>query len=90
MQKKKYRIILDQGLCVKPATELVNQAMKFHSEISLKVFQKLIDFKSLMGILSLGICGGTEIEVTADGHDEKEAISAITQKLIELNLAIEL
>lgn len=90
MQKKKYRIILDQGLYVKPATELVNQAMKFHSEISLKVFQKQIDFKSLMGILSLGICGGIEILVTAEGQDEKEAISAITQKLIELNLAIEL
>ncbi|MDE6413819.1 MAG: HPr family phosphocarrier protein [Anaeroplasmataceae bacterium] len=90
MQNKKYKIILDQGLCVKPATELVHFVMKFHSEISLKAFQKRIDFKSLMGILSLGISGGTEIEVTAEGQDEKEAISAITQKLIELNLAIEL
>ena len=90
MEKKKYKIILDQGLCVRPATELVQVVMEFRSEISLTAFHKQIDFKSLMGVLSLGICGGTVIEITIDGIDEKKAMLAITKKLTELNLAIEL
>lgn len=90
MQKKKYKIILDQGLCVKPATELVQLVMEFCSEIFIRVSHKQIDCKSLMGVLSLGICAGTEFEIISEGMDEEKAISSITQKLIELNLAMEL
>lgn len=37
--------------------------------------------KSIMGMMSLGLNSGEEIYVTADGKDEKEAISSIEEFL---------
>ena len=38
--------------------------------------------KSLLGVLSLGIVGGTPIRVIADGSDEQEAVESLV-KLVE-------
>ena len=39
---------------------------------------------SLMGILSLGIIKGTEINVIADGADEEAAVSALVELVEKL------
>lgn len=38
--------------------------------------------RSLLGVLSLGIIGGTHIKIIADGSDEQAAVEALV-KLIE-------
>ena len=43
-----------------------------------------------MGVMSLGVYSGTTIEVIADGVDEKEAIEAIKDKILELKLGKEI
>jgi len=40
---------------------------------------KRVNAKSLLGILSLGIVGGTQIRIIADGADEQEAVTALTE-----------
>ena len=35
--------------------------------------------KSLLGVLSLGIVGGTNIKVIADGADEQQAVEALVK-----------
>ena len=90
MVKKIFKVTNESGIHARPATLLVNVAMDYDSDISLAALKKEVDFKSIMGVMSLGIYSGTVIEVSANGSDEQEAIEAIKNKLIELNLAKEI
>ena len=90
MIKKLFKITNESGLHARPATILVNVAVNFKSDIRLNALKKTIDFKSIMGVMSLGVYSGTTIEVIADGVDEKEAIEAIKDKILELKLGKEI
>ena len=45
-----------------------------------------VNAKSLLGVLSLGIVGGTTIRIIADGADEQAAVDALI-KLVESGFA---
>ena len=45
-----------------------------------------VNAKSLLGVLSLGIIGGTTIRIIADGADEQEAVDGLV-KLVESGFA---
>ena len=44
--------------------------------------ERRVNAKSLLGILSLGIIGGTSIKIIADGTDEEEAVNQLV-RLVE-------
>lgn len=90
MIKKSFRITNETGIHARPATTLVNSVMDFKSDITLTAHKKIVDFKSIMGVMSLGIYSGTVIEVATNGTDEVEAMNAVTNKIIELGLGKEL
>ena len=90
MVKKLFKVTNENGIHARPATTLVNEAMKYESDITLTALKKSIDMKSIMGVMSLGIYSGTTIEVKANGKDEAEAVEGIKERLIELNLAKEI
>ncbi len=90
MVKKLFKITSESGLHARPATILVNVAVGFKSDIKLNALKKTIDFKSIMGVMSLGVYSGTTIEVIADGEDEALAIEAIKDKILELKLGKEI
>jgi phosphotransferase system HPr (HPr) family protein len=56
---------------------LVQNASKFKSEIKIVIDEKIINAKSIMGVISLGITEGQKITVTAVGEDEYQAAIAI-------------
>ena len=64
--------------------------MDFKSDITLQALKNEVDFKSIMGVMSLGIYSGTIIDVKCDGEDEVEALDAITQKIVSLGLGKEI
>ena len=39
--------------------------------------ERRVNAKSLLGILSLGIIGGTTIRIIADGSDEQDAVEGL-------------
>ncbi len=80
--KQKFIIVSEYGLHARPATRLVNQAMSYQSEVSLTAFNRTVNLKSIMGVMSLGIYNGEVVEITAEGPDEKEAILGITNFMI--------
>lgn len=80
--KQKFIIISEYGLHARPATRLVNQSMSYQSEVSLTAFNRTVNLKSIMGVMSLGIYNGEIVEITAEGPDEKEAIAGITDFMI--------
>mgnify|MGYP001775017231 CR=1 FL=1 len=65
------------GLSARPATFFIQKANCFKSSIWIEKEERRVNAKSLLGILSLGIVGGTTIKVIADGADEKAAVDAL-------------
>ena len=65
------------GLHARPATFFIQKANEFKSSIWIEKEERRVNAKSLLGILSLGIVGGTNVKVIADGADEKAAVDAL-------------
>lgn len=65
------------GLHARAATRLVNCASGFSSEIWLRLGEKRVNGKSIMGVLTLAAAAGSEIVIQAEGDDEREAVAAI-------------
>ena len=65
------------GLHARPATFFIQKANEFKSSIWVEVEERRVNAKSLLGVLSLGIVGGTEIKIIADGTDEEEALNSL-------------
>ncbi|MDP4119440.1 MAG: HPr family phosphocarrier protein [Bacillota bacterium] len=70
------------GLHARPATFFIQKANEYKSTIWVEKEERRVNAKSLLGVLSLGIVGGTTIEISADGADEQEAVNGLV-KLIE-------
>ena len=56
---------------------LIQKANEFKSSIWIEKEERRVNAKSLLGVLSLGIDGGTTIKVIADGSDEQAAVNAL-------------
>lgn len=54
-------------------TLFIQKANAYHSNIKLNFDNRCINAKSLLGVMSLGLQGGQEISIIADGPDESEA-----------------
>ena len=67
------------GLHARPATFFIQKANEFKSSIWIEKEERRVNAKSLLGILSLGIVGGTQISIIADGADEQEAVTALIE-----------
>ena len=70
------------GLHARPATFFIQKANEFKSSIWIEKDERRVNAKSLLGVLSLGIVGGTGIKIIADGSDEEVAVEDLV-KLIE-------
>ncbi len=67
------------GLHARPASLFVQTANKFSSDISVQNLTDLSDVvnaKSILNVLTLGVMKDHEIEITADGDDAEEALKA--------------
>ena len=67
------------GLHARPATFFIQKANEYKSSIWVEKEERRVNAKSLLGVLSLGIVGGTTITLIADGSDEKEAVEALAE-----------
>ena len=67
------------GLQARPATFFIQKANEFRSSIWIEKEERRVNAKSLLGILSLGIIGGTQIKIIADGADEQAAVNALVE-----------
>lgn len=70
------------GLHTRAAAKLVDTAKKFASRIELLYRDRIVDCKSIMGVITLGAQKDNVLDVIVTGDDEAEAIAAI-QKLVD-------
>ena len=74
------------GLHARPATFFIQKANEIKSSIWVEKDERRVNAKSLLGVLSLGIVGGTSIDIIADGSDEQEAVDSLVA-LVESGFA---
>lgn len=74
------------GLHSRPATFFIQKANEFKSSIWVEKEDRRVNAKSLLGVLSLGIVGGTSIRILADGADENAAVDSLVH-LVESGFA---
>jgi phosphocarrier protein HPr len=65
------------GLHARAAARFVHLAAKYESQIRVGRDARVMDGKSIMGILLLAAARGTTITITADGPDERAAVDAL-------------
>lgn len=74
------------GLHARPATFFIQKANEFKSSIWVEKDERRVNAKSLLGVLSLGIMGGTKINIIAGGPDEEAAVDTLV-KLVDSGFA---
>jgi len=83
--ERHFTISNDQGIHARPATELVQLANQYQSDIRLTCQTITVDMKSIMGVLSLGVTKGSQVTISVIGTDERQAMSAIDRLILRIN-----
>jgi len=86
MYIKSVKVTNPVGLHARPAIYLIQKANEFSSGIWLEKDERRINAKSLLGVLSLGVGTGEEINIIGDGKDEVDAVETLI-KIIETDFA---
>ncbi|MGM0436144.1 MAG: HPr family phosphocarrier protein [Bacillota bacterium] len=79
--KKEIVIQSTEGLHAALASKLVHIAAAYHSDVYLDYSDKRVDAKSVLGLMSLAVPPGENVNVIAEGDDAEEAIDEITKVL---------
>jgi len=80
MYKQTVKVINASGLHARPGSDFVHEAAKFNSKITIRRLDEdegAVNAKSIAFVLSLGIGKGIDVELAAEGSDEKEAVSSL-------------
>ncbi|MBT2256175.1 MULTISPECIES: HPr family phosphocarrier protein [Priestia] len=77
MMEKQVEVKLKTGLQARVAALFVQEATRFTSDVYLKKDEKVVNAKSIMGLMSLAINNGSLITLIVEGVDEKEAMDAL-------------
>src|SRR5262245_60098844 len=72
-------VVNQLGLHARAAARFVHLATRFQSQIRVGHGARVMDGKSIMGILLLAAARGTVITLTASGPDEQAAVDALVQ-----------
>jgi phosphocarrier protein HPr len=65
------------GLHARPASQFVQTAKQFASDITVAHGEREANAKSILGVLTLGANRGAVITVRADGEDADQALAAL-------------
>lgn len=88
MVKEKIVFDCEDSLQMKTVAVLIQKASQYRSTIYLIRSGRRANAKSLLGVMSLGIENGAEIEIEADGDDEKDAVTALIAHLKNPKIAV--
>ncbi len=81
--EKQVLIKRKHGLHARPVTLFVQIANKFNSVIKIKHKKEVVDGKSIIATLSLGLNRGEKINIITEGEDAKEALNELVNFIKE-------
>lgn len=67
----------EKGLDGRPIALLVQEASQYASKVYIKVEDKSINAKSIMGMMSLNLTEGEEVTILTEGEDEEKAAEGV-------------
>jgi phosphocarrier protein HPr len=79
MTERSVTVVNELGLHARAAARFVHLATRFDSQIRVGRDTRLMDGKSILGILLLAAARGTTLTISAHGADEREAVDALVQ-----------
>ncbi len=88
MVKEKIVFDCEDSLQMKTVAVLIQKASQFRSTIYLIRSGRRANAKSLLGVMSLGIENGAEIEIEAEGDDAQDAVNALMSHLKNPKIAV--
>lgn len=77
MMEQTYTIINKLGLHARAAAKFVTTASNFNADIKVSRDGRIVNGKSIMGVMMLAAAKGTQITVNAEGNDAQDALSAL-------------
>ncbi len=83
MKEFRYIIKAADGIHARPAGVLVNAAMKYKCDITMKANDREASVKKLFALMKLGIKQNDVITVVFNGEDEEDAYKEITKNIGE-------
>lgn len=66
------------GFHARTASLFAKKAGRFNSAIQVSYNGKIVNGKSMLAIMTLGVKSNAAVEISAEGDDEKEALQALT------------
>ncbi len=82
MKSQEITIVNKLGLHARAAAKLVGVASHFESSVLLEKSGNQVNGKSIMGVMMLAASKNTNIIITVDGNDEKVALEAICDLIV--------
>ena len=78
MVRKKVSVINPNGIDAQSSALLVRKAGTFECDFFISLHGYRVNGKSILGIMTLAIQQGSEIELEFNGKDEKKALESIS------------
>ncbi len=72
------------GLHARPAAEFTKLASALACEVFLEKEGKKVNAKSILGVLTLGICQGDKIDVITEGEGAEEGLTQLVELIQNL------
>ncbi len=85
MAKQTVHITNETGLHARPASEFTKMAAGLKCEVFLEKEGKKVNAKSILGILSLAIGKGNQIDIITEGEGEEEGLLKLVEFVNGLN-----
>ena len=82
MIRKDITIVNKLGLHARAAAKFVTLASSFASNIQLTRGNRVVNGKSIMGVMMLAAAKGVSLELIIDGEDEKQALNRLEQLIL--------
>ena len=72
-------VALPEGVALhaRPAATFVKTALRFRSQLTVRLDGKVANAKSILAVLALGATGGTVLRLSAEGEDAPDALAAL-------------
>jgi phosphocarrier protein len=77
MTSQSVTVVNQLGVHARAAAKFVHLATRYQSRVRVARDTREMDGKSIMGILLLAAARGSTITISADGHDEHDAVRAL-------------
>lgn len=86
MKTIKGKVLATNGLTARLSAQLVAEANKYKSVLTIIVDEESADLKSIMNVMALVVPYGLDYEIQIDGLDEEAAETNFIKLLKDINL----